>query len=139
MASTPRKIIWRSSMPDDSKPIGLESEERCEAMGPSAGGHLVALLGTTGGVQELEGTGGNLDQSSRVQRVVDRMNSAAAAAGGWQCKKSLPGSTLLDRKMLPEATIIAKGGNATFRCYPGAGEYDDLVCRAKPLGSQEQR
>ena len=41
------------------------------AWGPSAGGHLVALLGTTGGVKELEGTGGNLGQSSRVQCVVD--------------------------------------------------------------------
>jgi acetyl esterase/lipase len=39
--------------------------------GASAGGHLVALLGTTGGAQDLEGTGGNLDQSSRVQCVVD--------------------------------------------------------------------
>jgi acetyl esterase/lipase len=39
--------------------------------GGSAGGHLVALLGTTGGVKELEGSGGNLDQSSRVQCVVD--------------------------------------------------------------------
>jgi acetyl esterase/lipase len=39
--------------------------------GDSAGGHLVALLGTTGDVKELEGNGGNLDQSSRVQCVVD--------------------------------------------------------------------
>ena len=39
--------------------------------GVSAGGHLVALLGTTGGVKELEGKGGNLDQSSRVQAVID--------------------------------------------------------------------
>ena len=39
--------------------------------GESAGGHLVAMLGTTGTVKELEGTGGNLDQSSRVQCVVD--------------------------------------------------------------------
>jgi len=39
--------------------------------GDSAGGHLVALLGTTGGVKDLEGSGGNLDQSSRVQAVVD--------------------------------------------------------------------
>jgi len=41
------------------------------AWGASAGGHLVALLGTTAGVKGLEGTGGNLDQSSRVQAVVD--------------------------------------------------------------------
>jgi acetyl esterase/lipase len=39
--------------------------------GASAGGHLAALLGTTGGVKELEGTGGNAAQSSRVQAVVD--------------------------------------------------------------------
>src|SRR5262249_1115640 len=36
-----------------------------------AGGHLVALLGTSGGVKEVEGQGGHSDQSSRVQAVVD--------------------------------------------------------------------
>jgi acetyl esterase/lipase len=42
------------------------------AWGPSAGGHLVALLGTSGAVKELEGdVGGNLDQSSKVQAVID--------------------------------------------------------------------
>jgi acetyl esterase/lipase len=39
--------------------------------GASAGGHLVALLGTTAGVKELEGDGPNKDVSSRVQAVVD--------------------------------------------------------------------
>jgi putative heme-binding domain-containing protein len=39
--------------------------------GASAGGHLVALLGTTAGVKELEGQGGNSEQPSRVQAVVD--------------------------------------------------------------------
>lgn len=42
------------------------------AMGSSAGGHLVVLLGTSGGVEPLEGTvGGHLNESSRVQAVVD--------------------------------------------------------------------
>ena len=42
------------------------------AAGSSAGGHLVALLGTTGDNDELEGAvGGNGEQSSRVQAVVD--------------------------------------------------------------------
>jgi acetyl esterase/lipase len=45
--------------------------ERVGAGGDSAGGHLVALLGTTANVKELEGKLGNLDQSSRVQAVVD--------------------------------------------------------------------
>ncbi|MHC4994392.1 MAG: alpha/beta hydrolase fold domain-containing protein [Planctomycetota bacterium] len=45
---------------------------RIGVAGSSAGGHLVALLGTSGGVPELEGTvGGNLHESSRVQAVVD--------------------------------------------------------------------
>ncbi len=45
---------------------------RIGVWGSSAGGHLVALLGTSGGVSELEGeVGGNLEFSSRVQAVVD--------------------------------------------------------------------
>ncbi|MBI1390388.1 MAG: alpha/beta hydrolase fold domain-containing protein [bacterium] len=47
----------------DSKRIGV--------WGSSAGGHLAAMLGTSGGVSELEGDGGWLDQSSRVQAVCD--------------------------------------------------------------------
>lgn len=40
--------------------------------GSSAGGHLSLLVGVTGDVKELEGTvGGNLDQSSRVQGIID--------------------------------------------------------------------
>jgi acetyl esterase/lipase len=39
--------------------------------GTSAGGHLVAMLGTSGGDQYLEGYGGNAEFSSAVQAVVD--------------------------------------------------------------------
>ena len=46
--------------------------ERIGVIGWSAGGHLVAMLGTTGDVKELEGDLGNFDdQSSRVSCVVD--------------------------------------------------------------------
>lgn len=45
--------------------------EQIGVWGPSAGGHLAALLGTSGGVKELEGTGGSPGYSSRVQAVVD--------------------------------------------------------------------
>jgi acetyl esterase/lipase len=45
--------------------------DRIGVWGASAGGHLVALLGTSGGIEDLEGTDGNTDQSSRVQAVVD--------------------------------------------------------------------
>ncbi|MCO8124490.1 alpha/beta hydrolase [Stieleria sp. TO1_6] len=40
--------------------------------GSSAGGHLALLAGVSGDVGSLEGTvGGNLDQSSRVQAIID--------------------------------------------------------------------
>jgi acetyl esterase/lipase len=39
--------------------------------GYSAGGHLAALLGTSGGVPELEGSGDNMQYSSQVQAVCD--------------------------------------------------------------------
>lgn len=46
--------------------------ERIGVWGSSAGGHLAALLGTTGDMKEMEGTvGGNLEYSSRVQAVCD--------------------------------------------------------------------
>jgi acetyl esterase/lipase len=45
--------------------------DRFGVWGPSAGGHLAALLGTTGDTRAFETIGGNLNQSSRVQCVVD--------------------------------------------------------------------
>ncbi len=46
--------------------------DRMAVWGNSAGGHLVAMLGTTADVRELEGQiGSHLDQSSRVTAVID--------------------------------------------------------------------
>jgi len=44
--------------------------DRIGAWGASAGGHLVAMLGTAGDVKEFD-VGDHLDQSSKVQAVVD--------------------------------------------------------------------
>lgn len=46
--------------------------ERIGAWGDSAGGHLVALLGVTGDLPELEGDYGSPGYSSRIQAVVTR-------------------------------------------------------------------
>jgi acetyl esterase/lipase len=43
--------------------------DRIGVWGFSSGGHLAALLGTSGGVKELEGNGDNISYSSRVQAV----------------------------------------------------------------------
>jgi acetyl esterase/lipase len=45
--------------------------DRIGATGGSAGGHLALFLGLTGGVAGFEGSGPNLDQSSRVACVVN--------------------------------------------------------------------
>jgi acetyl esterase/lipase len=55
---------------DNADKYGLD-REHFGVWGASAGGHLAALLGTAGDIEEFEGKGGNLDQSSRVQAVVD--------------------------------------------------------------------
>jgi acetyl esterase/lipase len=44
--------------------------DRIGLLGESAGGHLVALLGTTGSIRDFD-VGENLKQSSRVQCVID--------------------------------------------------------------------
>jgi acetyl esterase/lipase len=49
---------------------------RIGVIGGSAGGHLVALLGTSDKSSKLEGTGGYYDQSSQVQAVVDLFGPA---------------------------------------------------------------
>ncbi|MBE2282675.1 MAG: prolyl oligopeptidase family serine peptidase [Prosthecobacter sp.] len=52
-----------------AKDYGLDPK-RFGVWGSSAGGHLVALIGTSGDVKEFD-VGANLDQSSRVQSVCD--------------------------------------------------------------------
>ncbi|OWK34684.1 alpha/beta hydrolase [Fimbriiglobus ruber] len=45
--------------------------ERIGVTGGSAGGHLAQFLAVTGDVKEFDGTGGNLDQSSKIACVVN--------------------------------------------------------------------
>jgi acetyl esterase/lipase len=63
--------------------------------GGSAGGHLVALLGTTAGGKDLEAGGGNLDQSSRVQCVVEWFGPADLTRTGHGDNPDSPVAQLL--------------------------------------------
>lgn len=57
--------------------------ERIGVWGSSAGGHLVAMLGTSGGVRALEGdVGPHTDQPSRVRCVVDYYGPSELLAMG---------------------------------------------------------
>jgi acetyl esterase/lipase len=80
---------------------------RIGAWGPSAGGHLVALLGTTGDVKELEGTEGNLDYSSRVQAVCDWFGPTDFSVIGDQAKHlPVPSAIQHDAADSPEAKLL---------------------------------
>lgn len=76
--------------------------------GGSAGGHLVALLGTTGGIKELEGDIGPKDVSSRVQAVCDifgptdiaRMGDSAGFPKESHPIRQLLGGTVNEKKDL---------------------------------------
>ncbi|HEX4946247.1 MAG TPA: alpha/beta hydrolase [Blastocatellia bacterium] len=59
----------------DAKRIGV--------WGSSAGGHLAALLGTTGGISQLEGYGGYPEQSSVVQAVATYFGPADLTTSDW--------------------------------------------------------
>ncbi len=56
--------------------------DRLGALGGSAGGHLVAMLGTSAHVASLEGEGGSPGSSSRVQAVVAMATPADLVAMG---------------------------------------------------------
>lgn len=83
--------------------LGLD-DKRFAAWGASAGGHLVALLGTTNGDKSLEGdVGGNLAVSSDVQAVCDWFGPTNFLTIRAQIEKVDPASP-----MLAEPTLVSK-------------------------------
>lgn len=77
--------------------------------GGSAGGHLVLLLGTSGGVKELEGTvGGNLDQSSTVQAVLDLYGPSDMTLFGKRNSHFAQGKLAEIAKTVSPVTYISK-------------------------------
>jgi acetyl esterase/lipase len=104
--------------------------------GLSEGGRMAALLGTTGGLKEFEGTGGNLDQSSRVQAVVDFAGpvgpgkSTAANPAGYASKDDPPFMILhgdsdrvvpLQQSQTLDSALRKAGVDSTLRTVAGAG------------------
>jgi acetyl esterase/lipase len=88
------------------------------AAGGSAGGHLVALLGTTVGVPELEGSFGHLDHPSHVQAVCDWYGPS-----DFLHMNDEPGAMDHDAADSPESQLIG----APIQEHP------DLVARANPI------
>jgi acetyl esterase/lipase len=93
------------------------------AWGESSGGHLAVLLGVTGGVADLEGDLGNLDQSSRVQAVVDffgptdfRQMEAHALSGATlkHDPAASPESQLVGGAIQENAAKVARANPITY-------------------------
>src|SRR5262249_50544251 len=119
------------------------------AWGASAGGHLVALLGTSGDVKELEGkVGDHTDVSSRVQCVVDffgpvDLTKMAAQAGPKSAldhdAADSPESKLVGGPIQQNKEKAAKANPITFGTKDDPpvlmlhGDADPLV----PLGQSE--
>ena len=114
--------------------------ERFGAWGPSAGGHLVAMLGTTGSVRQFD-VGENLEVSSRVQAVVDyfgptdflQMDAHRLPSGMVHNAPDSPESELVGGPIQQYAARVAAANPITY-VDPGAppflivhGELDPLV------------
>lgn len=87
-----------------AKEYGLDANH-FGAWGSSAGGHLVALLGTSGDVSSFD-TGENLDVSSRVQAVCDYYGPSDFNTMG-----AVPGFEMHARASSPESALL--GGPAS--------------------------
>jgi acetyl esterase/lipase len=105
---------------------------RFAAMGSSAGGHLAAMLGTTGDVMEFD-VGAHLDQSSRVQAVVDYFGPTDFLQMDTHRP---PGGMVHDTANSPESELIggpiqenkAKAAKANPITYVTAGDPPFLIC-----------
>ena len=92
---------------------------RFAAWGSSAGGHLVAMLGTAGDVAEFE-VGENLEVSSKVQAVVDYFGPTDFLQ---MDAHRLPDGLVHDAPDSPESKLV--GGPIQ--------EYKDRVAKANPI------
>lgn len=89
--------------------------DRFGAWGASAGGHLVALLGTSGDVPDLEGDLGIKGPSSRVQAVVDWFGPTdLTRMGGSHDRPDSPESRLLGGPVQANRDRAARANPITY-------------------------
>lgn len=62
-------------------------KDRIGVWGPSAGGHLSAMLGTSGPEAGFGDAGGHQDQSARVQAVIDLFGPTDLTSGVWNVSR----------------------------------------------------
>ena len=111
--------------------------DRIGVYGFSSGGHLAALLGTSGGDEYLEGAEGNPGYSSRVQAVVDhfgptdfmKMNDGKEVAGVIDHFAPDSPESLFLGGALKERTVMARLANPLT--YIDAGDPPTLIAHGE--------
>lgn len=117
--------------------------------GLSAGGHLAALLATSGGVKELEGDGGNATESSAVQACIamgaqsdletDRIRTLSSTPSNPHYRPFLGGT--LDE--IPKVYALASPRHHLDKSDPPlffmAGEQDDPSTHADEMRSDMEK
>ena len=88
--------------------------DRFGVAGGSAGGHLVALLGTSGDVKELEGDVGPKDAGSRVQCVLDFFGPTDLARMSPPKGRENPITRLLGGAPADKKELAAQANPITF-------------------------
>lgn len=119
--------------------LGIDTEH-IGAWGSSAGGHLVALMGTAGDEPGLEGNGGWSGVSSRVQAVVDWYGPSdvlkvdKAFASAWEAAELLLGGP--PEELMDLAAVANPITHISDACPPFLimhGDQDSVV----PLNQSE--
>ncbi len=99
----------------NAKKYGIDPE-RFGVWGSSAGGHLVALVGTSGDVKEIEGNVGDFTSvSSRVQAVCDWYGPTDfLKMGGRHDDAGSPESKLIGGPIQDNQELVAKANPITY-------------------------
>ena len=127
----------------NAKKFGINPDQ-IGAIGHSAGGHLVALLATSGGVKELEGEGGNAGFSSAIQAAVpmgaqthlmsERNREQSKNAEIWQ--QFLSGSQEQQPETYRLASPLTHLDKTDPPCWFITGEKDDPSTHADEFREQ---
>ena len=103
--------------------------DRIGVWGGSAGGHLVALLGTTAGIKQFEGSGGWDGYSSKVQAVCDFFGPADLLKVVNDAEKGI-----IPQGWEPLLGKIRSGDDILSKLVGGpANEKKDVCHRASPI------
>ncbi|MEO1996831.1 MAG: alpha/beta fold hydrolase, partial [Planctomycetaceae bacterium] len=133
----------------NAKEYGIDAKN-IGAIGLSAGGHLTALLATSNGVTELEGSGGNANFSSVIQAAVPlgaqtdlqslRTRTISQTEDRGQIWRQFLGGTQQDKPALYRlASPLAHLDKQDPPCWFVTGQRDDPSTHAEKFRKQMKR